>query len=143
MEAPLHKLCGERHWSNQPCPATPTKSSGGSSTVERRSSKSDAGGSTPPPRSKSPIKKQPGPTIPVKRIAGERGRGSKSPKKAHIIATPATSKPKPKKPAKKAAKRGRGRPPTGFDKVKYQRDYMRKRRARISYAGADAKGEPK
>lgn len=65
MEAPLHKACGTRHWSNQPCPAhkisskpvstSPAKTKKGEGKVIRKSTKP-----SPEPKIIPKTKKKPG-----------------------------------------------------------------------------------
>lgn len=52
------------------------------------------------------------------------------PKRQTVPPKVTARKPEPPKPIEPpVTKRGRGRPPTGFDKKTYQRELMRKRRA--------------
>jgi hypothetical protein len=134
MEAPLHKLCGTRHWSNQTCPLDikPTEKTMAKAApkIIKSSPKAEARA-----RPKPKVKKEAGPVT-------RRSPKPASKSKGRVAPAPAT---KPKKPAKRkepkslgltqaiidaAPKRGRGRPKTGFDKLAYQREYMKEYRAK-------------
>lgn len=96
MEAPLHKPCGTKHWSSQPCPLMSGSSDiGQAQKVERRSPKPKASGSIPETGASA---------------------GSSNGRTAPFDGVNAGSTPAPA---------------TKFDKVAYQRQYMRDRRAKL------------
>jgi hypothetical protein len=121
VKKPIKKAIAKK-----PAPAKKAPKGRVAQRTERRTSKAKVVGSIPTPVAKPRFGDVV--NVPISELP-QRARDAALVAKASSKTKPLPKQPKTQTPASDAPKRGRGRPPTGFDKKAYQRKWMRDKRA--------------